>query len=48
MAFDVQTGDVPQVIFNEERHNGTRLEGLRRSRRQEITQTLAERGVARP
>ncbi len=48
MEFDVQTGDVPQVIFNAERHNGSRLEGLRRSRRQEITQTLTERGVARP
>ena len=48
MACDVQTGDVPQVIINEERHNGSRLEGLRRTRRQEITQTLAERGVVRP
>jgi hypothetical protein len=48
MPFDVQTGDVPQVIINEERHNGSRLEGLRRTRRQEITQTLAERGVVRP
>ena len=48
MAFDVQTGDVPQVIYNEERHNGSRLECLRRTRRQEITQTLAERGVVRP
>ena len=37
-----------QVIFNAERHSGARLEGLRRSRRQEITQTLAEGGVARP
>ncbi len=48
MACDVQTGDVPQVIYNEEPYCGARLEGLRRSRRQEITQTLAERGVARP
>ncbi len=48
MPFDVQTGDVPQVIINEEPHNGSRLEGLRRTRRQEITQTLAERGVVRP
>ncbi len=31
MAFDVQTGDVPQVIFNKKRNNGTRLEGLRMS-----------------
>jgi hypothetical protein len=48
MAVDIQPGDVPQVIFNEERDGDARLEGLRRSRRQEITQTLAERGVARP